>query len=456
MIDGRMLTPYLPYGLLIESAPDGFVILEPSDRSLAGQLTLPYLAERRVAFVDLLIPSNGRFTQEDLRRLWEAGAELASWRAARLALSRREGDYGQPEVAGTSQLVRDWRALVTCAHDAANLLSRWPTNLERRLSWLPVGVPGGTEDLPMTERGVERRGYVLERDEARTVMQSARWLGDRRLLVSTAVSALAQAVVQLARASIPADQLRLVRPLFDPLAMVGRLAAAPIGYRDPDPSSWPVPFVSFATSCMVAIAELQSLQRGEGAVPLLDTDELYEAWLAVQVRAVLDERFGGWRALGSDALAAWQHDDTLYELWLKPGISREGRQFGSESFQALVAEVLTPDLLLCATRDDESELMMLDAKAWAQMLPEDVLTQSAKYLYGIRRSSDVAAVPAVAGVDLMTCAQPPSVVGGELAKVAVCGATPTTGVEALHARIGAIIDQLESSLAERERLASAR
>lgn len=450
-----MLTPYLPYGLLLEPAPAGeFIILEPPDRSLAGQLTLPYLAERRLAFVDLLIPSNGRFTQDDLRLLWETGAELAAWRAARLALARSEGDFGQPEIAGPSPLVRDWRALVTCAHDAANLLNRWPTSLDRRMSWLPVGVPGGTEDLPMTERQVERRGYVLDRGDAWTVTQSARWLGERRPLVSTTVSTLALAVVQLARASVPAAQLPLVRPLLDPLALVARVAAAPAGYRDPDPSSWPVAFTSFAASCMITIAELQSSQRGEGVVPLLDTDELYEAWLAVQVRAALDDRFGAWTAPGSDALTAWEHDDITYELWLKPAISRDGRRFGSESFQAVVAELLTPDLVLSATRGDETELMVLDAKAWAQMLPEDVLAQSAKYLYGIRRTSDMRSAPALAGVDLVTCARSPSVSGGDLAKVGVSNATPTAGVNGLHARVDAIVDQLAASLADRERRAS--
>lgn len=449
-----MLTPYLPYGLLIEPAPDGIVIAEPPHRSLAGQLTLPYLAKRQIAFVDLMIPSNGRFTQEDLRLLWDAGAELATWRTARLALVRREGDYGQPETAGASQLVRDWRSLVACAHDAADLLGRWPTYLERRLGWLPVGVPAGTEDLPVTERRAAGRGYVLEREGTRTVTQSARWFGDRRAQVSATISALAQAVVELARTSIPADQLRLIRPLLDPLAMVGRLAAAPTAYRDPDPSSWPVPFIAFAASCMAAIAELQSSQRGEGVVPLLDTDELYEAWLAVQVRTVLDERFGGWRAPRSDALAAWQHHETLYELWLKPGITSEGRQFGSEWFQALIADVLTPDLLLSATQGYETDLAVLDAKAWAQMLPQDALTQSAKYLYGIRRKTDMPTVPALVGVDLVTCAEAPSVVGHELARVAVDSATPTSGVDALHTRISSIVELLASSLAARGRHAS--
>lgn len=451
-----MLTPYLPYGLVIEPAPPGdFVILEPPDRCLAGQLTLPYLDGRRLAFADLLIPSNGRFTQDDLRLLWQAGAELAAWRAARLALPRREGDFGQPEATGTSPLIRDWRSLLTCAHDAANLLNRWPTRLDRRTTWLPVGIPGGTEDLPMTERQAERRGYVMDRSNMLTITESARWLGERRPLVSTAVSALALAVVQLVKASVPAEQLPLIRPLLDPLALVARTAAAPAGYRDPDPSSWPVPFAAFAASCMMTIAEIQSSQRGEGVVPLLDSDELYEAWLAVQVREALDEHFGAWRVPDSDALAAWEHDNTVYELWLKPGISRDGRTFGSESFQAIVAELLTPDLLLSATRGDETELMILDAKAWAQMLPEDVLTQSAKYLYGIRRADNLATVPALAGVDLVTCARPPTISGNDLTKVSVRGATPTTGVDELHTRISAIVDQLAASLAERERHASA-
>jgi hypothetical protein len=189
-------------------------------------------------------------------------------------------------------------------------------------------------------------------------------------------------------------------------------------------------------------------------VPLLDTDELYEAWLAVRVRAALDERFGAWRLPSSDALAAWYHDETVYELWLKPGISPAGRAFGNESYRAVVAELLTPDLVLSATRGDETELMVLDAKAWAKMLPEDALAQSAKYLYGIRRTRDVHVVPTLAGVDLVTCARSPRIVGGELAKVVVTSATPTAGVDALNARIGAILEQLAASLVERERRAS--
>lgn len=455
-MDGRLLSPYLPYGLVIEPTPaGGTAILEPADRSLAGQLTLPYLAGRLLEFADLQVPSSGRFTQEDLRELWAAGSELAEWRSARIALARRGGDFGQPQIAGNSTVINDWKSLRKCGRDAANLLRHWPTRLERRPSWLPIGVPGGTEDLPITERQAAKRGFLLANGGNLGVTQSARWLGDRRPLPSSVISALARAVVNLVRSSMPPAQLNLLRPLLEPLVLVSRQATAPANYSDPELSSWPPPFAAFAGSCVAAIAEIQSSQRGEGVVPLLDTDEMYEAWVAVQVRAVLDERFGGWRVPGSDALAAWEEDDTTYELWLKPGITRAGRRFGAGSFRAVVAEILTPDLVLSASRGDETELAVLDAKAWTAIMPDGVLVQSTKYLWGIRRVPAPGAVPALARVDLITCAPPPDVSDSDIARVAVTTATPTRGGEALRSRVDSIVTTLAESLAERERLASA-
>lgn len=441
---------------MIEAAPDGgLVIIEPPDRSLAGQLTLPFVTERQLDFVDLFIPSNGRFTQDDLRLLWEIGAELASWRASRFALARREGAFGRPEIAGEASAIRDWRALTTCAHDAASLLRHWPTKLDRYAKWLPVGMPGGTEDLPVTEREVERWGYLLEVEGVLRVTQSARWLGERHPLRSATLTTLALAVLDLTRASLPAEQFVDFRSILEPIGRVAQQSAVPTGHRDPEPSSWPAPFLAFAASCMVAIAELQSSQRGEGVVPLLDTDELYEAWLAVQIRAAMDERLGPWQIPTSDALASWEDDDTTFELWLKPAITRDGRVFGRESFCAVVAEMLTPDLVLSASRGDETELMVLDAKSWARMLPEDALAQSAKYLYGIRRLHDVAAVPALAGVDLVTCAPAPNVHGSDAVRIAVATATPTVGIEALRTRLSITLDRLTGALVERERSVSA-
>lgn len=454
-VTGRLLTPFLPFGLLIEPGPsDDFIIQEPPGRCLAGQLTLPHMDGRQLSFVDLHIPSSGQFGQADLRLLWQAGAELSSWRSSRLALAQNDGTFGAPEVAARGPLIRDWRSLAQCAHDAASLLERWPTLLDRRVAWLPVGVPGGTEDIPLTAREAEIRGHVRDRDDDGIIARSARWLGERRPLVSATVAALAQAVIELARASVPAGQLPLLESLLSPLASVAQAATAPSGYRDPDPSSWPVAFVDFAGSCTRAIAELRSSQRGQGVVPLLDTDELYEAWLAITVRDALDARIGP-RAEGpSDALAAWEHDDTLFELWVKPNIGRQGLRSGFASFHAIVAEVLTPDLILSASRGDEAELMVLDAKAWAGMLPEDALAQSAKYLYGIRRSSDPNSVPALAGVHLVTCARQPALSETEMAKVHVTTATPTNGVDELWVRLNGVIDQLAAALVDRERLVS--
>lgn len=205
---------------------------------------------------------------------------------------------------------------------------------------------------------------------------------------------------------------------------------------------------------MRAIAELQSAERGHGVVPLLDTDELYEAWLAVTVRDALNNLVGDQIQGESDALAAWEHDDIRFELWVKPTITQAGRTFGNAGFSTVVSGALTPDLLLSASRDEETVLAVLDAKAWTTLLAEDALSQSSKYLYGIRRMSSPEAVPAVTGVDLVTSAIPPTLVAAELARVRVIESTPTRAPEAVTVRIAAILDVLGSALEEREHLAS--
>ncbi len=403
---------------------------------------------------DLIVPSNGRFSQEDLHLLWAAGAEIARWQA-RVALARQKGTFGTPEMAGTTERLRDWRSLEVCAHDAAALIDRWPTRLDRRFTWLPIGVPGGIEDVPLTAQEATERGYVIEQDDAFAITQSARWVGHRQPLQSASVAAMAWAVIQTVQETVPRAQMPFVKSLVNPIATVAQLAAAPTGHRDPDPTSWPVPFVMFVASCMRVIADLHSSEGGHGVLPLLDTDELYEAWLAIEAREALNAHLGQQIMSGSDALAAWEQDDILYELWLKPTIPRTGRTFGATNYLALVAEFLTPDVVLSASRDDESAVHVIDAKSWALMLPEQALEQSAKYLYGIRRETTAKHVPAITGVDLVTCALPPTAPRVDISRLRVLVATPTKGSGLLRSRIADIADLLATEIEVRERLASA-
>lgn len=452
-IDGRLLTPFLPHGLVLEQSAGGFDIYEPVDRSITGQLTLPSLIEGRLKLTDLNVPSNGRFSQEDLHLLWDAGAELSLWKS-RMALARQEGTFGRPEMVGTTDRLRDWRSLAQCAHDAAVLIGHWPTRLDRRAMWLPLGVPGGVEDLPLTAQQASERGHVVEEGDVLAITQSARWVGDRQALRSVSVTAMAWAVIQVIHKTLPSEQMQLIKSMVNPIATVAQLAAAPAGYRDPDPSSWPIPFIEFVTSCTRVIADLQSSERGRGVVPLLDTDELYEAWLAVETRNALDTHLGEQVVVLSDALAAWERDDIVYELWVKPSISRAGRSFGNAAFLTLVAEHLAPDLVLAASRDDETTVHILDAKSWAAMLPEQALEQSAKYLYGIRRDSEELQVPAITGVDLVTCAPAPMAPRTAASRVRVIAATPTKNSDILHARVRTVADLLADEIDSRERLAS--
>lgn len=452
-IDGRLLTPFLPYGLVLEQGAGGFDIYEPAGRSITGQLTLPSVIEGRLSLAELNVPSNGRFSQEDLHLLWEAGAELALWKA-RMARARQTGTFGHPEVAGTVDQLRDWRSLAQCAHDAAVLIGRWPTRLDRRATWFPIGVPGGVEDLPLTVQHASERGHVVEEDGVLALTQSARWVGDRQALRSVSVTAMAWAVIQVLRQTVPPEQMTLIKSMVNPIATVAQLAAAPAGYRDPDPSSWPIPFIEFVTSCTRVIADLQSSERGKGVVPLLDTDELYESWLAVETRDALDAHLGDQIVVRSDALAAWERGGIVYELWVKPSINRIGRSFGNAIFLALVAELLAPDLVLTASRRDETTVHVLDAKSWATMLPEQALEQSAKYLYGVRRESAEVQVPAITGVDLVTCAPAPTAPRTATSRVRVITATPTKNLDTLHARVKAIADALADELDVHERLVS--
>lgn len=451
-VAGNLLSPTLPYDLTLRRMDSGhYVITEPPDKSLTGRLTLPFIGTQgSIAFVDLDVPSSGVFTQDDLEQLWEAGRELADWRA-RAALATNADDPADPEIKGRALVIANWRTLAACAQDAGALLAQWPSVLDRRSTWLPVGIPGGIEDLERTERDADQLGYV---GAEFGVSQSARWVGTTRPVPSNAVMVMARAVLELVRSTVDQDDERRLFPMLSPIGQVATRAASPRAHHDPDPSSWPPAFTSFVTSCMRVIVELAVSQRGGGALPLLDTSELYEAWLAVTIRGLLDQRFGPWTTGGSGALAAWQADDTTFELWVKPTFGRQATVIGGEAFYGVVADLLTPDLLLSASRDEYTEVTVLDAKAWKTMLPEDALSQSAKYLYGIRRIANPDAIPVLAGVDLVTCAHAPSLHDSQLARIGVVTATPTRGLTTLDSRVMTIVDQLKDSLIERERQAS--
>ena len=171
-----------------------YVVSEPTDKSLTGRLTLPCVSNTgAIEFADLDVPSSGIFTQGDLERLWEAGRELADWRA-RAALATDADDLADPEIKGRASVIASWRTLAACADHAAALLGRWPHVLDRRNTWLPVGIPGGVEDLERTERDADQLGYA---NAELGVIQSARWVGAPRDIPSTAVSVMAHMVLDL-------------------------------------------------------------------------------------------------------------------------------------------------------------------------------------------------------------------------------------------------------------------
>ncbi|HEX4058051.1 MAG TPA: hypothetical protein VHX87_07025 [Galbitalea sp.] len=450
-VEGRPLTPVLPYGLKIETEGDDFKVIEPTDRSFAGRLVLPFVATGGLRMFDLDVPSSGTFTPEDLEHLWLAGQELATWRS-RLALTSTDDAYAQPEPIGRTEVVADWHALELCAFEARRLLSAWPTRTGRELRWVPVGVGGGFEDLGYTEREVARAGYLSTSGDKPVVTRSARWFGKGERITLSAIASLAQEVSGLLRSTLSADDLRQVSMLAAPIEQVAAIAGSVTPRADPDASSWPPAFVRFASACIRVLTELLARQRGSQAVPLLDTDELYEAWLAVAVRDLISEQLGGGTEVSKGAIASWETDATTIDLRVKPSISRKS-SVGQHEYRALVANTLVPDVVLSATRGAFTELAVLDAKAWVKMLPEDVLSETAKYLYGIRRmGSDQ--LPAIASVQIVSCAPQPNLMEADDAKVGFVHATPTAGTDALRSAVQHILDDLAAAIERREQEAS--
>lgn len=449
-IEGRPLLPALPYGLTVEVDGDDLQIVEPADRSFAGRLVLPVVG-RELRMVDFDVPSSGTFTSEDLENLWEAGRELASWRS-RLALTSADDASAEPEIIGRVGVLVDWHALELCALEAKRLLNSWPMQIGRELRWVPVGVGGGFEDVGYTEREVARVGYLSQREENAVVARSARWFGRGERVTLSAVSTLAIKVVSLARGTLGVEEHHALSKLAGPIEQVAALAAAPPHRTDPDPSSWPPAFTLFAASCMRVLTELLARQRGNQAVPLLDTDELFEAWLAMTVRNLLSEQLAPTEQVSEGSIASWETDAMTIDLRVKPALGR-ATNIGRDTFGALVASTLLPDVVLSATRGDFTEIAVLDAKAWAKMLPEDVLSESAKYLYGIRRAGSEQ-VPAITSVHIVSCAARPRLRSESDAKIGFVHATPTVGMVDLRGAVFGILADLASAIERREQEAS--
>lgn len=450
-VEGRPLTPTLPYGLAIEAYGDDLQIVEPVDRSFAGRLVLPFLAGRELRMFDLDVPSSGNFTALDLEKLWEAGRELASWRS-RLALTSPEDAYAEPEAIGRTRVLADWHALELCAFEARRLLNSWPMRIGRELRWVPVGIGGGFEDLGYTEREVARVGYLSQHEGNTAVTRSARWFGRGERITLSAVSSLALEVANLVQTTLGDADRRALSRITGPINHVGLLAAAPPHQADPDPSSWPPAFTRFAAACMRVLTELLARQRGDQAVPLLDTDELFEAWLAVTVRDRVSERLELATSVSEGAIASWETDAMTIDLRVKPAVGRS-TDIAQDTFRALVASTLLPDVVLTATRGDFTEVAVLDAKAWVKMLPEDVLSESAKYLYGIRRvGSD--RVPAITSVHIVSCAARPQLPSAADAKISFVHATPTAGEADIKSAVEDVLAALASAIERREQEAS--
>lgn len=186
--------------------------------------------------------------------------------------------------------------------------------------------------------------------------------------------------------------------------------------------------------------EIEAATAGSGATPLLDTHELYEQWLAVHTLDVIELTLGAASSRTSvGALASWHDETTTVDLWFKPVFPEAGRRIGALSLRPVAATTLIPDVAITVTDKRDTDLHVLDAKAWWSMQPEDALTQSAKYLYGLGRLDAPGQVPAISSVHLVTSAARPHLANLDDSPMDVITARPAGSTSVLDALVERLV-----------------
>jgi hypothetical protein len=88
----------------------------------------------------------------------------------------------------------------------------------------------------------------------------------------------------------------------------------------------------------------------------------------------------------------WFLPDGRVEVWVQPRFPLGGAfTVGCARFQSVLGDELRPDVVVAVSRQTRTRLLVVDAKDRASLDGSTLATESAKYLWGIRRSHDAAA-----------------------------------------------------------------
>lgn len=401
-ISGQLLPVSVPRSVALKDSPGRIDLVESSDGTLecCGRISLVALRDDNVFSVSHIdVPPPDPFSSPDLREMWEA--------RNRLDLKQRPPTSGDATWFATVLRPRtDVRMdrLPSAIASARMLLSRWPTTPATHSQVLPLGQPGGREDLRSTDILASQRGTTLHQNRPLPA-ETARVFGSAVRRTCGSVAMLAELlrfqadILLRTPEAIPVEHDR--RAVLAPLAAVAVAAQIPKGTVDGPPSTWPTGMQKFYSLASIALAELEILGSGADTAPLSELWDLYQAWVAEAILGLMVSQLGPPIATStSSLLGRWVSGRVELELHYTPLIpSRPGKSksiSGAKLHAAIGA--LEPDVVIAARNlhTGQVKLLVIDPKKRKYLDSGALTVESSKYLWGIRGDANLLGVVLVA------------------------------------------------------------
>jgi hypothetical protein len=449
-VAGSLLLP--PPGTLLAERQPGLEILEPIRPPAGGPDLLvgwvPLVSwnpvERSVTVKFLEVPPPPPFGDGDIESMWEAVLDFPLPMASSLTIQGRGLGAARP----ASQPIAG-EALPRAISGCRRMLRAWPTNETREMIWRPADMRGGREDLRATDRlGVRRGGISLS---TRVIPDRvARWQRGTADWTSARLSGACRALADYLRETgFEGSGQALVRPL----ELVSERVAPSRRVSDPPLSSWPPQARSTFRAVLEAMVGLAVSGHGESLVPLSDVWRIYENWISLRSRSVLEELFGMAEPIGDGT--AWSCEWDLDGIRVRLHSQREigGPSNGNALHPDRIISVssnLRPDVLISITTEAGSQAVFcIDAKrrlSTTEMDAGEVATAASKYLWGIRMKDDPDLLP-VATTLIVSSAGLAAVHDVERSRIFSLFALPSLGVEGFDKFVSAEVQRLLAEVA---------
>lgn len=344
----------------------------------------------KVSFLEL--PPPPPFTFESVTVMWnevrDAGGTFseplrrqALWHGAGGGLADVQQDIG----------LTDLMDVVT---QSRSLLARPPLQDARGVVWRSPDLPGGREDMRLTERYC--RDWASQHGRRRVPLSSARVVpGTSRWTIAS----LSWLLLQLAEAAEELlDSESMSGTLLTPIRLLGLELAPGASQLDRPVPSWPKEYQRLRDAVLRALLSALPGRGRDRSAPLARFWRLYEAWIGVQLLRELTDRLGQVPDTSGEPTdasigtsARWETSSRTTCVFSKVEIGRspvELLQAPRVQIRSITSKLI-PDYLVVDYSDRGCSVHVVDAK-YRSSSPDrgDMAAEASKYHWGLEIEVD--------------------------------------------------------------------